>query len=278
MYKNKKISVCLPCKNEAKHLKNVVEMIPKYVDEIIVVSNNSTDNTIEIAKNLGLKIFEDDRSINGIGSGFAYQTAIKYATGDYIFCADADGTYPFEKIEQILEKMMSEKLDFVYGSRYPVDKNTKIPNMLKLGVWVLNIEIWLFYGVWLYDSLSGMFAFDAKKIEQLEILTKKFPGDWNHSPFLKIKAFTNPNIKASNFHISQNQRMGSTKQKYFKTGFGHLFWIFLYRFGITRSYKMDTILTAINLHQDINTLQIENTKPSFNIPQKQFVNQQINSE
>ncbi len=51
-----KISVVIPAYNEAKGIAKTIEKIPKEVFEIIVVDNNSTDKTAEIAKKLGAKV------------------------------------------------------------------------------------------------------------------------------------------------------------------------------------------------------------------------------
>ena len=84
MYKRKKISVIMPCRNEGAHLSVVVKRIPSFIDEIIIVSNKSTDDTVKIGRKLGLTVYEDDRTIKGIGYGFAHMTGIKVATGDII--------------------------------------------------------------------------------------------------------------------------------------------------------------------------------------------------
>jgi len=55
-------------------------------------------------------------------------------------------------------------------------------------------------------------------------------GEWNLSPQIKINAATNPDIKFEEFSIAQHQRLGKTKQHYFKTGFAHAKWIFFNRF------------------------------------------------
>jgi len=68
--------------------------VPKFVDEVIVISNNSTDDTVEEANKLGVRVLEDNRAIKGIGYGFAHITGINAASSDIIVGADGDGTYP----------------------------------------------------------------------------------------------------------------------------------------------------------------------------------------
>ena len=231
MYKNKTITVCLPCRNEANHLEQVIAKIPKYVDEIIVISNNSKDNTVEVAKQLGVKAYEDNRTIDGIGYGFAHMTGIKNATSDIIVGADGDATYPVENIDKVIDFIIENNLDFVSCNRYPLQDGTKIPFKLKFGVWMLNTEVRLLYGVKIKDILSGMWVFKKEARDDLNLTM----GEWNLSPQIKINAAVSPNIKFAEYSIAQHQRLGESHQNYFKTGFSHAVWIFKNRFSAQKS-------------------------------------------
>jgi hypothetical protein len=69
---------------------------------------------------------------------------------------------------------------------------------------------------------------------------------------MRISAITNPNINAAEFHITQKSRLGKTKQSYWKTGMGHLIWIFLHRFGINRSSKMDATFQPVDFSSPVS--------------------------
>lgn len=221
MYKKRKISVVVPCRNEGAHLKVVVKRIPKYVDEIIIVSNRSTDDTVKVARRLGLKVFEDNRAIKGVGYGFAHMTGINQATGDIIVGIDGDATYPIEILDTVIDYQINNKLDFISCNRYPLQDNTKIPLGLRVGVHALNLETRILYGIKINDILSGMWVF-KKDVKELLNLTS---GDWNLSPQIKLNAATHPNIAFSEFSIRQHSREGDTKQSYIKTGISHMLWI-----------------------------------------------------
>lgn len=222
MYRNKKITVCLPCRNEAAHLHEVIKRIPKFVDETIVISNKSTDDTVKVAKKLGLKVIEENNTKKGIGYGYAHIAGIKKAKGDIVVGADGDATYPLENLGEILDYFLDNNLDFVSCNRYPLQEGTKIPFKLQLGVWVLNTETRILYGHKINDILSGMWLFNRGISDNLRLTE----GDWNLSPQIKINAFTNPDIQASEYSIAQRERMGTSHQAHYKTGFSHLFWIF----------------------------------------------------
>lgn len=221
MYKRKSITLCLPCRNEAKHLKEVLARVPSIVDEVIVISNKSSDNTVQVARKLGVKAVEDNRTLGGIGYGFAHMTGIEKASSELVVGADGDATYPIENIEKIIDYMIKNKLDFVACNRYPLQDSTKIPFKLRLGVWLLNTEVRILYGIKVADILSGMWIFNKKAANNLSLTM----GDWNLSPQIKINAATSPNIRYGEYSIAQHQRLGESHQNYFKTGFSHAVWI-----------------------------------------------------
>lgn len=236
MYRNKKISLCLPCRNEANHLPEVIKRVPSIVDEIIVISNNSKDNTVEVAKKLKVIALEDNRTIDGIGYGFAHMTGMQRATGDLIVGADGDATYPIEDLKKVIDHLLDDDLDFISCNRYPLQEGTKIPFKLRLGVGTLNWEVRLLYGIKINDILSGMWVFNKSAKKHLNLTM----GEWNLSPQIKINAALHPKINFSEHSIAQHQRMGESHQAHYKTGFQHLRWIFLNRLGMGKPGKPDS--------------------------------------
>lgn len=232
MIKNNRITICLPCRNESSHLDEVIRRVPKEVDEIIIISNKSTDNTVAIAKKIAkkdhrIKVLEDNRTLGGVGYGYAHMTGIANSTGDLIIGADGDATYPIEDIVKIVQYFLKHNYDFITCNRYPLQEGTKIPAKLRLGVGILNLEIRLLYGIPIKDSLSGMWIFKSKKKNELRLTM----GDWNLSPQIKINAARNKRIKFGEYSIGQKSRLGETKQNYFKTGYSHFKWILANRFS-----------------------------------------------
>ena len=175
MYRNRSITVYFPCRNEANHLDKVLAKVPSFVDEIIVVSNKSTDNTVQRARELGAKGVEDNRTLNGIGYGYAHMTGIAEATGDIIVTADGDGTYPIEKLAKILDNFIDKDLHFMSCNRHPLHKETQMPFKLRFGVWLLNFEVRVLFGRKIQDVLSGMWVMNSSIKDQLKLTM----GDWN---------------------------------------------------------------------------------------------------
>lgn len=218
----------MPCRNECENLSVIFDMIPDFVDEVICVSNKSTDGTYEYGLELmnkypKLKMLRDDRALNGIGYGFAHLTGMDAATSDIVVCADADGTYPLEDVPSILDEMKRRNLRVVSCCRYP-DK--EIPRKLQLGVKILNTEMLVFYGYVIHDSLSGMWVFDHEVIPTLKLTE----GDWNLSPQVKLNGKKYLKDQFAEIKIKQKQRVGETKQNYIETGIRHALWILKNRF------------------------------------------------
>src|SRR6185436_14107809 len=84
MHRGLKISVVIPCYNEEEGIQTVIHAMPAYVDEIVVVDNNSTDRTSEVARSLGAVVVFQGRK----GYGAAYQAGLPAATGDIIATLD----------------------------------------------------------------------------------------------------------------------------------------------------------------------------------------------
>lgn len=98
------ISACMIVKNEQEMLPNCLVSIKDAVDEIIIVDTGSTDNTVNIAKNFGAKVYYHQWNDS---FSEARNHSLKYATGDWILYIDAD-----EELEQadipILRKAVTQ--------------------------------------------------------------------------------------------------------------------------------------------------------------------------
>ena len=60
MYKGQSITVIIPCLNEEQGIEKMLRAMPDFVDEVIVVDNNSTDRTSEVAASLGAKVIREE--------------------------------------------------------------------------------------------------------------------------------------------------------------------------------------------------------------------------
>ena len=112
------IKVIIPAYNEADSISHVINDIPKIVDEIIVVSNNSTDTTETKAKQAGATVLKEPRK----GYGYACLKGMDYVANqsenpDIIVFLDGDySDYP-EELTKIIEPIIEKDIDFVIGAR-----------------------------------------------------------------------------------------------------------------------------------------------------------------
>ncbi len=113
-----KISVIIPAYNEANSIGKVIKEIPSSVSEIIVVNNNSSDNTVINAKKAGATVLTETRK----GYGYACLKGIDYIAKksikpDIIVFIDGDySDYP-EELTKIVKPIIEDNLDFVVGAR-----------------------------------------------------------------------------------------------------------------------------------------------------------------
>ncbi len=113
----KTISLIIPARNEAENIGQVLKVVceVKEINEIIVVVDNCTDNTEEVAKSFGVKTLYRETS-NGKGS--AMIAGAEASAGEVIMFADADLiNLTVEHIRKILEPVVSGKAVMSVGLR-----------------------------------------------------------------------------------------------------------------------------------------------------------------
>ncbi|MEA1081414.1 glycosyltransferase family 2 protein [Marinobacter qingdaonensis] len=110
-----KVTVVIPAKNEAQSIGELVGQIRagRWVDEIIVVDDGSTDGTGEIAEAKGARVLSHPYSK---GNGAAIKTGARHAIGDVLVFMDADGQHKPSEIPRLLSRL-SDGYDMVVGSR-----------------------------------------------------------------------------------------------------------------------------------------------------------------
>ncbi|GAL63360.1 glycosyltransferase [Algibacter lectus] len=112
------IKVIIPAYNEADSITHVIKAIPDIVNEVIVVSNNSTDDTEINARNAGATVLKETNK----GYGYACLKGMEYIANqskkpDIIVFLDGDySDYP-EELTKIVSPIINDNLDFVIGAR-----------------------------------------------------------------------------------------------------------------------------------------------------------------
>jgi glycosyltransferase involved in cell wall biosynthesis len=214
------VSVIIPCYNEEKTIEKVIRNIPKEVFEIIVVDNNSTDKTAEIAKKLGTKVIREKKQ----GYGYALQRGFKEARGDIIVTLDGDGQYPGEKINELVDYFIENNLDFLNCARFPLQNPSSMPFIRKMGNYFFNLVTFILFGIKTKDSQSGMMIFKKEILKKVNLES----GDMPLSEELKIKTILS-GFKYDEINIPYYPREGKSKLFPFKHGLINLsFLLFLW--------------------------------------------------
>ena len=169
----KKITVLIPCYNEANGIVTVIESFPKeklarngFALEIVVIDNNSRDNTSKIAKAAGATILFEKKQ----GKGNAMRRGFYSVTDDtdYVVMLDGDDTYRPEEIIRMVEPIDSGFCSVVVGSRLGGKiKNNPMPLFNRMGNWVYSHLVRYFYRVNVTDVLTGYYAWKKEALFKL---------------------------------------------------------------------------------------------------------------
>lgn len=222
MHRDLKISVVIPCYNEEEGVKLVIESLPACVDEVVVVDNNSTDRTAEVAQSLGARVVKETRK----GYGAAYKAGLPAVTGDVTITMDGDGTYPAEQIEELVDFLVDNELDFVSASRFPLMNPEAMNFSNKLGNMVLTVAMLLLYGKGIKDSQSGMWVYRSSIYPKLKLTSDGMP----FSEEIKIEAIRNSEVRFAEYHVNYHQRVGEVKLEKWRDGFRNLYFLLQKRF------------------------------------------------
>jgi glycosyltransferase involved in cell wall biosynthesis len=224
MHRGLSISVVIPCYNEEEGIEQVIRAMPGYVDEIVVVDNNSTDRTSEVARGLGARVVFQPKK----GYGAAYQAGLPAATGDVIATLDGDGTYPADEIALLVDALEDQKLDFISGSRFPLRNREAMNFTNQVGNLVLTVATALLWFRPLRDSQSGMWVFRRSVLDRLRLTSDGMPL----SEEIKIEAIEKLGPRFAEVGIDYRPRIGEVKLQKWRDGWRNLSFLFAKRFGL----------------------------------------------
>lgn len=169
----KKVTVVIPCYNEEAGITGVITGFPRaqlkahgYKLEILVIDNNSTDRTAEVAKAAGARVIHEPKK----GKGNAIRTGFYSIADDtdYIVMLDGDDTYRPQEIIRLLEPINSGFCHVVIGSRLGgrISRGS-MTFFNRTGNWIFSHLVRYAYRVNVTDVLTGYFAWHRNAIEDL---------------------------------------------------------------------------------------------------------------
>lgn len=197
--------------------------MPEFVDEVIVVDNNSTDRTAEVAESLGARVIREHVR----GYGRAYKKGFSVATGDVIITLDGDHSYPPDAISYLLEAFLHLEADFLNASRFPVRDRRAMSFKHKFGNFVLSVAMSLLYFRWVRDSQSGMWVFRRSILDGMKLTSDGMA----FSEEIKIEALKRSNVRFNEISIQYSSRLGEIKLNPWRDGFYNLWFLVKKRFS-----------------------------------------------
>src|ERR1700730_157367 len=223
MYKGQSITVIIPCLNEEQGIRRVLEAMPEFVDEVIVVDNNSTDRTHEVASSLGAKVIHEKQR----GYGRSYKRGFANATGDLIVTLDGDHSYPVDAISYLLEAFLHLNVDFLNASRFPVRDRNAMSLKHKIGNLILSIAMSILYLRWVRDSQSGMWVFRRSILREMKLESDGMA----FSEEIKIEALKVNRHRFAELSILYSSRLGEIKLNPWRDGLYNLWFLLKKRFS-----------------------------------------------
>jgi glycosyltransferase involved in cell wall biosynthesis len=166
------VSVIVPAMNEERNIGWVLERIPAWVDEVIVVDGFSSDRTVEVARAVRPDVMVISQ--RGRGKGAALRTGFEDATCDYVIAIDADGSMEPAEIEYYVAAL-EQGYELVKGSRHlRASGSLDLTPVRRLGNSALVGTVNLLWGCTFSDLCYGYFGFRRDKLTALGLTSGGF--------------------------------------------------------------------------------------------------------
>jgi glycosyltransferase involved in cell wall biosynthesis len=232
-----KLLIAIPAYNEEQSIESIIlrslaareyitAMSPVDEVDIAVVSDGSTDRTLEIAKTHAHEIkvigFERNR-----GYGAAIQEAWKQSDADLLSFLDADGTCDPRFFATLCRVIETDHADVAIGCR--MNKESKMPALRRVGNTIFATLLGLFSSTRVRDTASGMRVVRRASLDKLEPL----PTGMHFTPAMSARAMLDRNLKMHEIDMPYAEREGRSKLSVVRDGIRFLKVIveaaFLYR-------------------------------------------------
>ena len=220
-----KLSIVIPALNEEKAIGSIIERAqsarqhitsnsPVKEIEIIVVSDGSTDRTVEIASSfndINLIVFEENQ-----GYGAAIKRGFEESTGELVSFLDADGTCDPNFFAVLCTNLIKKHASVALGSR--LNPESKMPRIRRLGNRFYAMILSILSNRVVTDTASGMRVIRRDILHQLYPL----PNGLNFTPAMSSRVLMDDRLTIVECPMQYEERIGESKLHVFRDGFGFL--------------------------------------------------------
>ncbi len=220
------LSIVMPSMNEEETIRICIQkaqtIFQKYgIEGEIIIADNSSDKTAEIAASMGAKVIGPIK-----GYGNAYLKGLAEAKGDYIAIADADNTYDLLELDKFLNPLMAGEADFIMGSRLKGEiKKGAMPWLHQyIGNPLLTGMLNFLFKTKISDAHCGMRAFTKEALEKMNLKT--------HGMELASEMIIEAarcGLRITEVPITYYSRRAPSKLRSFQDGWRHVRFMMLYQ-------------------------------------------------
>ena len=202
-----KIAVLIPCYNEEKTIGKVVRDAKAALPEstIYVYDNNSTDRTVEIAREAGAVIKHEYMQ----GKGNVIRRMFREIDAESYIMVDGDDTYPMEFAGEMVDKVLNHNADMVVGDRlsstYFTENKRPFHNF---GNSIVRGSINQLFGCNIKDIMTGFRAFSYQFVKTFPVMSKGFEIETE----MTIHAVSN-NMQVENVIVEYRDRPEGSESK-----------------------------------------------------------------
>jgi len=220
------LSIVMPSMNEEETIRICIQkaqtIFKQYnIEGEIIVADNSSDKTAEIAASMGAKVLGPIK-----GYGNAYLKGLAEAKGDYIAIADADNTYDLLELDKFLDPLMAGEADFIMGSRLKgeIQKGAMPWLHQYIGNPLLTGMLNFLFKTKISDAHCGMRAFTKEALEKMNLKT--------HGMELASEMIIEAarcRLRITEVPITYYSRRAPSKLRSFQDGWRHVRFMMLYQ-------------------------------------------------
>jgi glycosyltransferase involved in cell wall biosynthesis len=209
------MAIVVPTLDEEEGVGFVLDGLNKSLDEfnytIVVVDGDSTDRTVEIAKDKGATVIKQ----RGTGYGDALCEGLTYAVSqfgsDILVIMDGDGSYPASSVVKMIRPILNGKFDMIVARRCP--QQGSMPLINRFGNIMISLVVRILLNLNIHDTQSGGMAFRNRLVEDSVIRTK----GWAVNTEL-LKEAVRKQMRVGEVDVAYLPRKGETKQNILKGG------------------------------------------------------------